>query len=119
MSKSTHGYVHVFTYPRKSEMSGSTGAEVPGSCELPEVGLGKPNLGHLEDQYMFFTTEATLAPHIFSFLFMRMCVCLCECMPCVCSCPRRPEEILRSPGTGVTGDCELPRTGAGKQTLRN
>ena len=39
-----------------------------------------------------------------------LCVCVCVCV-CVCSmcvqCPKRPKEAIRSPGTEVTGSCEL------------
>lgn len=30
------------------------------------------------------------------------------CAPCACLAPRRPEESVAAPGTGVTGGCELP-----------
>lgn len=56
---SVYSCIHVCRYPRKSEVADSTRADVPGSCKLPEVGLRETNLDHLEDQYVFFTPEAT------------------------------------------------------------
>lgn len=34
-------------------------------------------------------------------------------MPYMYGCPKRPEEDIKSPETGVTGSCELPCMGAG------
>lgn len=52
----------------------STGARVPGGCELPEVVLTKPNLDHLEDRgRVFFTADEASVPPIFSFY---LCTCV-------------------------------------------
>lgn len=44
-----------------------------------------------------------------------MSACL-QAHACAFGCPRRPEEDVRSPEAGVTGDRELPGKGAGNQT---
>ena len=41
-----------------------------------------------------------------------MCVCLYEYVPYVYRYPKKTEVGVGSPGTGVTGDCELPDMGA-------
>ena len=38
------------------------------------------------------------------------------CVLHVCKSPQGPERDVVSPGTGVTGVCELPDVGAGNQT---
>lgn len=56
---------------------------------------------------------------IFKYLFILflLCVGLCSCMslyaPHACSYLRRPEEGVRSPGSRVTGSCELSDRDAG------
>ena len=72
-------------------------------------------------------------------MYVCMCVCVCvshnilgwswtlyvyRCSPTygsvypVCpGCPRRAEESIRSPGTGITAACELPGTSTGNWTL--
>lgn len=46
------------------------------------------------------------------FLFLYMCLCLYECMLHVCRWPWKPEDIVRCPGAGVTGDCKWTDLGA-------
>jgi hypothetical protein len=54
--------------------------------------------------------------------FVCVCVCVCVCVyVCVCMCVcvylcvvlMEVREGMRSPGAGVTSDCELPSMGAG------
>lgn len=49
-----------------------------------------------------------------------MCRCLCECVNVhvrMCCYLQRPEEGVRSSGTGVIDICELPHEGSGNQIL--
>lgn len=46
-------------------------------------------------------------------MYIFIYVCMYECALCACSCPQWPEEDIRFPGTGVTGDHEPPDIHAG------
>lgn len=62
---------------------GLHGAGVAGGCELPDMGLANSNLDHLEEQYVLFTADATLAPPIFN---SYLCTNLCTIYGCVSTC---------------------------------
>lgn len=48
---------------------------------------------------------------------MCLSVCLHGCMCTVFAwCPGKPQGAIRFPETGVTGGCELPEMGTGKQS---
>lgn len=55
----------------------------------------------------------TTAQFILHFL---KCVCTSDCVYTEYRCLQRPEEGVRYQGAGVTGSCEQPHVGAGKQT---
>lgn len=66
--------------------------------------------------FLLWAKEERLLLQIsFIFNYLYVCVCMWVCTP-ECSCPQRPEEGIRNPGTGVTGHCESPDTGAASCT---
>lgn len=59
----------------------------------------------------------TLIDLHFLFLYLSLCMCACVCLwQCVCGNPRKPEEGMEPPGTGVHVIVTLAELGAGSQT---
>lgn len=95
--------VHVSDwYPQRYEdLTGSPATGVMDGCKLPRE-CRELNLGPLQEQYMFLTTEPTLQPQSFFFLFNDRLlfvdpstlagqhVCPCSLDPC-CSYSQNPD----------------------------
>ena len=64
---------------------------------------------------MCVCVHACTCMHVHVCACMLVHVCVCACTPCMWERPRRLEEDVRSPGTGVTGGCELPDVGVRSQ----
>lgn len=66
-------FVHVSAVPSEAGRASTySGVGVTGSCEPLNMSNGGPNLGPLEEQYMFVTREPSLRPlsAIYFFIFV-------------------------------------------------
>lgn len=64
--------------------------------------------GHLL-QWGLLTRGHTYFKYLINFILCLCMFCLLVCKHTACiQCPQRPEKGKRSPGTGVTDNCELP-----------
>lgn len=49
--------------------------------------------------------------------FLFMCICLEDYMYTVCTGALRGQEVIGFPGTGVKGDCKLPKMDGENRTI--
>lgn len=63
-----------------------------------------------EQQFLWFHTLANALSRIYLVWKLLVCGCfVCRCLCTMCAVPAEAREGIRSPRTGITADCELPR----------
>ena len=70
-----------------------------------------------ETQKFYKKLNKTYVCTYFLFMHVFMCPCMSLCIPPAWKYPWKPEEGVRSLGTGVTESCELPGVGAERSIL--